>query len=372
MKIQVWVAALAFFLTDLACGGELEIDRGADENVVAQRLVGIWKLDADLAERLGNGRSEGAAIAGIGGTVGWFQFEKDGAVLDELSPAVLREFEDDHLRVFLAGRMTVKGVRGKISFLLTAQSGNPRLRLLRKLDDGSVREGAIDVLLARGREKGGDLLFVRDAAGDTPFVAFERSVREEKIWKEIEISVPGGGEANGELIIHITKNGAVTVEGKAMTQDELAALLVLLAKIDKNSGVILRADKEAAFDHVIAVLNVCQNSGIWNVGFATKGKKLEAGDLEIELPADRPGDERQELIAISIAADGGLKLDGVDKTLAELEAGLKELVKREPTPPSVTLEAHDDGKTQQFVDVINLLARLKITSITMRGFREDK
>ena len=34
--------------------------------------------------------------------------------------------------------------------------------------------------------------------------------------------------------------------------------------------------------------------------------------------------------------------------------------------------AADDGKTQRFVDVVNALASVKISSITMTGFREDE
>ena len=36
-----------------------------------------------------------------------------------------------------------------------------------------------------------------------------------------------------------------------------------------DQAVILRGDREAAFDHIVRVLNVCQQAGIWNVSFAT-------------------------------------------------------------------------------------------------------
>ena len=40
--------------------------------------------------------------------------------------------------------------------------------------------------------------------------------------------------------------------------------------------------------------------------------------------------------------------------------------------PMVVLAAADDGKTQRFVDVVNALASVKIQSITMTGFRDEK
>lgn len=36
-----------------------------------------------------------------------------------------------------------------------------------------------------------------------------------------------------------------------------------------DQAVILRGDKQAAFDHIVRVLNVCQQAKIWNISFAT-------------------------------------------------------------------------------------------------------
>lgn len=92
---------------------------------------------------------------------------------------------------------------------------------------------------------------------------------------EIDISVPAAAEGKspkrsiGEIIVNVKKDGAIFVEGKDTSDDELLATLTQVAREYKDQAVILRGDKETAFDHIVAVLNVCQRAGIWNVAFAT-------------------------------------------------------------------------------------------------------
>lgn len=92
---------------------------------------------------------------------------------------------------------------------------------------------------------------------------------------EIDISVPAAAEGKspkrtvGEIIVNVKKDGAIFVEGKANSEEELMATLSQVAREYKDQAVILRGDKETAFDHIVSVLNVCQKAGIWNVAFAT-------------------------------------------------------------------------------------------------------
>ena len=92
---------------------------------------------------------------------------------------------------------------------------------------------------------------------------------------EIDISVPAAAEGKspkrsiGEIIVNVKKDGAIFVEGKDTSDNELLATLTQVAREYKDQAVILRGDKETAFDHIVAVLNVCQKAGIWNVAFAT-------------------------------------------------------------------------------------------------------
>ena len=36
-----------------------------------------------------------------------------------------------------------------------------------------------------------------------------------------------------------------------------------------DQALILRGDREASFDHIVKVLNVCKQANIWNISFAT-------------------------------------------------------------------------------------------------------
>ena len=92
---------------------------------------------------------------------------------------------------------------------------------------------------------------------------------------EIDISVPAAAAGKApkrsvaEIIVNVKKDGAIFVEGSQNSDDELLATLTQITRDYPDQAVILRGDKETAFDHIVAVLNVCQKAGIWNVAFST-------------------------------------------------------------------------------------------------------
>ena len=49
----------------------------------------------------------------------------------------------------------------------------------------------------------------------------------------------------------------------------LLALLQRLAGYFPGQPVIIRADRQTAYEHLIRVLDLCRQSDIWNVSFAT-------------------------------------------------------------------------------------------------------
>ena len=110
-------------------------------------------------------------------------------------------------------------------------------------------------------------------------------------------------------------------------------------------------------------------------------------DLGLTLPSTVPTEstEPTDPLAIKISVDGAISVDdieiegpigdGIASTVPALRTRLKEY--KEQTEivgekPMVVLAAADDGKTQRFVDVVNALASVKISSITMTGFREEE
>jgi len=92
---------------------------------------------------------------------------------------------------------------------------------------------------------------------------------------EINITLPTAvtGEAPrrlpGEIMINISAGGEVSVNQRILAKDELRGLLMRLASLYPGQPVLLRADKAAAYEHVIQVLDQCRTADIWNIAFAT-------------------------------------------------------------------------------------------------------
>lgn len=73
----------------------------------------------------------------------------------------------------------------------------------------------------------------------------------------------------GEIIINVLKDGTVIVNKKTLDQAGLRDVLKKIVEQFPSQPVLIRADKETAYGHVIRVLDVCRQSDIWNVSFAT-------------------------------------------------------------------------------------------------------
>ena len=92
---------------------------------------------------------------------------------------------------------------------------------------------------------------------------------------EIDISVPAASSGEnpqrtiGEIVVNVRKDGKIIVEGVSKSDPELLGMFKNIVEAYPDQAVILRGDREAAFDHIVRVLNVCQQAGIWNVSFAT-------------------------------------------------------------------------------------------------------
>ncbi|HCF96429.1 MAG: biopolymer transporter ExbD [Verrucomicrobiota bacterium] len=93
--------------------------------------------------------------------------------------------------------------------------------------------------------------------------------------REIDITVPRaetGEEAErqeGEVIINLDPNGAITVNRRALSRDDLAELLTRLGELFQGQSVILRADEQTPYHYIIDTLDLCRQAGIWNISFAT-------------------------------------------------------------------------------------------------------
>jgi biopolymer transport protein ExbD len=91
---------------------------------------------------------------------------------------------------------------------------------------------------------------------------------------ELDVTLPTARTADisqrlpGEIILNILQNGDVVVYGKSMDRTALADLLQRVVELFPGQPVLIRADQQTAYKHVIDVLDLCRQANIWNISFA--------------------------------------------------------------------------------------------------------
>ena len=92
---------------------------------------------------------------------------------------------------------------------------------------------------------------------------------------EIDISVPAASAGEnpertiGEIVVNVKKEGGIIIEGIERTELETLEMFMSIVAAYPDQALILRGDKEASFDHIVKVLNLCKEANIWNISFAT-------------------------------------------------------------------------------------------------------
>ncbi len=92
---------------------------------------------------------------------------------------------------------------------------------------------------------------------------------------EIDITLPTARTGQtpqrlpGEIILNILRDGSVVVNGRTLQDEELGDMLKRLAELFPGQPVVIRADRQTAYEHVVNVLDRCREADIWNISFAT-------------------------------------------------------------------------------------------------------
>lgn len=92
---------------------------------------------------------------------------------------------------------------------------------------------------------------------------------------ELDIVVPTAREgkesrrAVGEVILNVRADGTIILNRRTLSREELAEALSRIAAMYPDQAVVLRGDVNVAYSEIVAVLDICRKSGIWNVAFAT-------------------------------------------------------------------------------------------------------
>lgn len=92
---------------------------------------------------------------------------------------------------------------------------------------------------------------------------------------ELDVKVPTAKEGKesrrsaAEVIINVRANGDIVMNRRKISPEELGGTLRKIAGLYPDQAVILRGDEGTNYRDIVAVLDVCRSSNIWNVAFAT-------------------------------------------------------------------------------------------------------
>jgi biopolymer transport protein ExbD len=100
---------------------------------------------------------------------------------------------------------------------------------------------------------------------------------------EIDIKLPTAetGELPqrlpGEIIINVRADGTMVVNNQILDLPALENLLGRVVELYPGQPVLIRADRQTAYEHVVGVLDLCRASDLWNIAFATTAAESAAG-----------------------------------------------------------------------------------------------
>ena len=96
---------------------------------------------------------------------------------------------------------------------------------------------------------------------------------------EISITLPTAksatvpGRMPGEIILNLSKDGTVSVNGQTLTLAEVTERLTRIAKLYPGQPVVIRADKDTAYESLVGVIDACRTADVWNFSLATKDEE---------------------------------------------------------------------------------------------------
>ncbi len=81
----------------------------------------------------------------------------------------------------------------------------------------------------------------------------------------------------GEIIINLTREGRIVINQQTLSSAELHDRLTRLARFFPGQPIVLRADRLTSYQHVVGVIDICRQSDIWNISFATSADETPPG-----------------------------------------------------------------------------------------------
>ena len=95
---------------------------------------------------------------------------------------------------------------------------------------------------------------------------------------EISIKLPNASTGEqperlpGEIIVNLSKDGTIRVNGTSLTLDDLQTRLAKISKFYPGQPVIIRADRDTKYESLVAVIDSCRAADVWNFSLATENE----------------------------------------------------------------------------------------------------
>lgn len=96
---------------------------------------------------------------------------------------------------------------------------------------------------------------------------------------EVAITLPTAksatipGRMPGEIILNLNADGKVSVNGHALSLDEVTKRLTRIAENFPGQPVVIRADKTCSYETLMSLIDACRTANVWNFSLATEDDK---------------------------------------------------------------------------------------------------
>ncbi|MCE2862468.1 MAG: hypothetical protein RLZZ221_1887 [Verrucomicrobiota bacterium] len=77
-----------------------------------------------------------------------------------------------------------------------------------------------------------------------------------------KVETAGKNEFRGSVTIGIAKDGAITFNGKPVSDAELPGVLAQVKNVDKDIPVLIRSDEKATLERLTFVWDACRKAGL--------------------------------------------------------------------------------------------------------------
>ena len=96
---------------------------------------------------------------------------------------------------------------------------------------------------------------------------------------EVAITLPTAksatipGRMPGEIILNLNADGKVSVNGHALSLEEVTKRLTRIAENFPGQPVVIRADKTCSYETLMSLIDACRTANVWNFSLATEDDK---------------------------------------------------------------------------------------------------